>query len=190
MAFEPLGWEPVFFSEIEPFPKAVLAEHYPDVPDLGDMTDWRDWPTELLVEVDVLVAGTPCQSFSIAGLRQSLDDDRGNLALDFIRICNAIDNLRSASGRPGIKILWENVPGVLNTKDNAFGCFLGALAGEDGALEPPGGSVDERRLRAWPQKSNRVAGARRPIFRSGPTTPPCVCCRMSSKRGRSQRDTF
>jgi DNA (cytosine-5)-methyltransferase 1 len=84
---------------------------------------------------DLLCGGTPCQAFSVAGLRQSLDDARGNLTLTFCEIADAIDSKRE---QPCI-VFWENVPGVLNTKDNAFGCFLGALAGEDDALVAPGG---------------------------------------------------
>jgi DNA (cytosine-5)-methyltransferase 1 len=86
------------------------------------------------VEVpDILCGGTPCQAFSVAGLRQSLDDERGNLSLTYCEIADAIDEQRKSI------IFWENVPGVLSTKDNAFGCFLGALAGEDDALVPAGG---------------------------------------------------
>jgi DNA (cytosine-5)-methyltransferase 1 len=84
---------------------------------------------------DLLCGGTPCQAFSVAGLRQSLDDARCNLTLTFCEIADAIDSKRE---QPCI-VFWENVPGVLNTKDNAFGCFLGALAGEDDALVAPGG---------------------------------------------------
>jgi DNA (cytosine-5)-methyltransferase 1 len=83
---------------------------------------------------DVFCGGTPCQAFSIAGNRNSLDDARGNLSLTFCEIANAIDSVRTT---PAI-IFWENVPGVLNTKDNAFGCFLAGLAGEDGELKPSG----------------------------------------------------
>jgi DNA (cytosine-5)-methyltransferase 1 len=128
VAWEPLGWRPAFFAEIEPFPSAVLAHHYPDVPNLGDMTaiDGHAWRGK----IDVLVGGTPCQAFSVAGLRKSLDDARGNLALKFVDLANAID--------PAYTI-WENVPGALSTRDNAFGCLLGGLAGEDGPLLPPGG---------------------------------------------------
>lgn len=117
------GWVPVAFSEIEEFPSAVLAHRYPTVPNLGDMTkvDWAAYHGK----VDLVVGGSPCQAFSIAGLRNSLDDDRGNLTLAYARAIHAI--------RPSW-FLWENVPGVLNTKDNAFGCFLASLAGNDAPI--------------------------------------------------------
>ena len=89
--------------------------------------------------IDLLVGGTPCQAFSVAGLRRSLEDERGNLSLTYIHLLNEIDNARIAAGRPTAVCVWENVPGVLSTKDNAFGCFLGALAGSECALQPPGG---------------------------------------------------
>jgi len=139
VAFGPLGWQAVAFSEIEPFPCALLAHHYPDVPNLGDMTRWRTWPDALLLQVEILVGGTPCQAFSLAGLRQSLDDTRGNLTLIYCEIYAHINALRRAAGLPPALCLWENVPGVLSTKDNAFGCFLAGLAGESDALQPPGG---------------------------------------------------
>ena len=137
VAWEPLGWEPLAFSEIEPFPRAVLAHHYPDVPCHGDFTKLRDeaW----IAGADILVGGTPCQAFSVAGLRNSLSDDRGNLTLEFVRLADAIDAARSAAGKDAGIVVWENVPGVLSTKDNAFGAFLAGLAGEDTALVPTGG---------------------------------------------------
>lgn len=138
-AWHPLGWSPRWFAEIEPFPSAVLAHHWPDVPNLGDFTAIRDKIAEGAVEApDVLVGGTPCQAFSVAGLRQSLDDKRGQLTLEFVRLANAIDSARSLRGKRPVTVVWENVFGILNTKDNAFGCFLGALAGEDVALVPAG----------------------------------------------------
>jgi DNA (cytosine-5)-methyltransferase 1 len=126
-------------SEIEPFPSAVLAHHYPDVPNLGDMTTLPERILSGEVEApDVFCGGTPCQAFSVAGLRNSLDDARGNLSLTFVGIANAIDHVRSVRSDAPAIVFWENVPGVLSTKDNAFGCFLGALAGEDDPIIPPG----------------------------------------------------
>ena len=137
VAWHPLGWKPLAFAEIEPFPRSVLQNHYPDVPLYGDFTTLRhqDW----IVDADLLVGGTPCQAFSVAGLRRSLDDARGNLTLEFVRLANAIDDLRSASSRDPAWIVWENVPGVLSVGDNAFGSFLAALVGHDAAIEPPAG---------------------------------------------------
>ncbi len=109
------------------------------VPNLGDMSRFKEWPQELidLALVDLLVGGTPCQAFSVAGLRKSLEDARGSLSLTYIKLLDYIDEKRNRIGRPPALCLWENVPGVLNTADNAFGCFLGGLAGADGAIEPP-----------------------------------------------------
>ena len=139
VAWEPLGWKAAWLSEIEPFPCAVLKHHYADVPNLGDMTKLPDLILSGEVEApDVFCGGTPCQAFSVAGLRKSLDDARGNLSLVFCEIANAIDHVRSARGEQPAIVFWENVPGVLSTKDNAFGCFLAGLAGEDDPLVPPG----------------------------------------------------
>ena len=140
VAWHPLGWKAAWLSEIEPFPSAVLAHHYPDVPNLGDMTLLPERILSGEVEApDVFCGGTPCQAFSVAGLRNSLDDARGNLSLVFVGIANAIDHVRSVRRDDPAIIFWENVPGVLSTKDNAFGCFLAGLAGEDNPLEPPRG---------------------------------------------------
>lgn len=117
VAWTPLGWSPVAFSEIEPFPCAVLTHHYPNVPNWGDMTKFTDWPDA--TTVDLLCGGTPCQSFSVAGLRKGLDDPRGNLMLTFGAI--------AARYRPRW-LVWENVPGVLSSnKGRDFGAFLGLL---------------------------------------------------------------
>jgi len=118
VAWEPLGWAPIAFAEIEKFPSKVLAHHYPGVPNLGDMTKFREWDIERGA-VDVLVGGTPCQSFSVAGLRKGLDDPRGNLALTFVAM---VDHYRPEW------VIWENVPGVLSSSGGRdFGSFLGAL---------------------------------------------------------------
>ena len=139
VAWDSLGWEAAWLSEIEPFPCAVLAHHYGDTPNLGDMTKIRDRIKDKeVIAPDVLVGGTPCQAFSVAGARKSLDDDRGQLTLEYVRLLNEIDAIRLIRGEQPVIAVWENVPGVLNTKDNAFGCFLGALAGEDCELQPAG----------------------------------------------------
>lgn len=186
-AFGPLGWEAAWFSEIEPAPCKVLAHHYPAVPNYGDMTTLPARIASGEVEApDVLCGGTPCQAFSIAGLRNSLDDARGNLTLTFVEIANAIDSGRKAAGKPPAIVFWENVPGVLNTPDNAFGCFLGALAGEDSPLEPAGGKWSNagcvfgpERAIAWrllnaehfgvPQRRKRIFVVACPLERAHPT---------------------
>jgi DNA (cytosine-5)-methyltransferase 1 len=115
-AWNPLGWRAAFFSEIDPFASAVLAHHHPTVPNLRDMNNFKDWPDATL---DVLCGGTPCQSFSNAGLRAGLDDPRGQLMLTFGAI--------AARYRPRW-LVWENVPGVLSSSGGRdFGAFLGLL---------------------------------------------------------------
>ena len=117
VAWHQLGWSPVAFAEVEPFPCAVLKHHYPTVPNYGDMTKFKDWPN---ADIDLLVGGTPCQSFSVAGLRKGLDDPRGSLMLTYLAIARRY--------RPGW-LVWENVPGVLSADDGrAFGSLLGGLA--------------------------------------------------------------
>ncbi len=154
VAWHPLGWQAAWLSEIEPFPSAVLKHHYPDVPNLGDMTQLPDRIASGEVEApDLFCGGTPCQAFSVAGLRKSLDDARGNLSLVFCEIANAIDNRRQDAGLvPGI-IFWENVPGVLSTKDNAFGCFIAGLAGEADPVEPPRGKWPNAGVVLGPQRT-------------------------------------
>lgn len=118
IAWEPLGWTPVGFSEIEPFPSAVLAHRFPQVKNYGDLTRYKEWDIEP-GSVDVLVGGTPCQSFSVAGLRKGLEDPRGNLMLVYLGLA---EHLRVPW------LVWENVPGVLSSNGGRdFGTFLGAL---------------------------------------------------------------
>ena len=115
-AWHSLGWEPFAFSEIEKFPSRVLAHHYPTVPNLGDMSKFEEWPD---ATIDLLVGGTPCQSFSVAGLRKGLADPRGNLMLTY----GAIARRYSPKW-----LVWENVPGVLSSNGGRdFGTFLGML---------------------------------------------------------------
>lgn len=121
VAWHPLGWEPAFFSEIEPFPSAVLAHHYPEVKNYGDFTKLIEpaHPVHSEPPIDLLVGGTPCQAFSVAGLRQGLADPRGGLTLEFLRLAQSL--------RPRW-VVWENVPGVLSQDGGrAFGAFLGGL---------------------------------------------------------------
>lgn len=127
VAWNRLGWEAVGFSEIEPFPCAVLRHHYPHVPNFGDMTQFETWPDANTLRPDLLCGGTPCQSFSVAGLRQGLDDPRGDLMLTFGAI--------AARYRPRW-LVWENVPGVLSSNSGRdFATFLGLITGQ--AVEPP-----------------------------------------------------
>lgn len=116
VAWHPLGWHAFAYSEIDAFPSAVLAHHYPETPNLGDMTKFREWPD---ANIDLLVGGTPCQSFSVAGFRKGLADPRGNLMLTYLAIASRY--------RPDW-LVWENVPGVLSTNEGRdFGAFVWAL---------------------------------------------------------------
>lgn len=152
LAWVPLGWTPVLVSEVEAFPREVLRLRHGALDarrtrPVGGPALWGDF-TALRMRhlrrlgidpagIDVLVGGTPCQGFSVAGLRGSLSDPRGGLSLAFLRLAHAIQSVRARARRPGLAVLWENVPGVLNTPDNALGCFLSALVGADDALRSP-----------------------------------------------------
>lgn len=138
VAWTPLGWRPLGFAEIETFPSAVLKHHYPNVPNHGDFTKIN---TRRIPRVDVLCGGTPCQAFSVAGARNSLSDARGNLTLAFVGLAHAL--------KPR-NVVWENVPGVLSTKDNAFGCFLAGLVGANAPFVPTAPSpAAGKSNRAW-----------------------------------------
>ncbi|ARU64343.1 DNA cytosine methyltransferase [Histophilus somni] len=155
VAWQGLG-KPLWFAEIEPFPSALLAYRYPEIPNLGDMTALPEKILNREIKApDVLVGGTPCQAFSVAGKRESLDDERGNLTLALIHILEAIDYVRNQNGQPPCVLVWENVQGVLSTKDNAFGHLLAGLAQECQPLQPSGarwtnsGYVHSARTICW-----------------------------------------
>ena len=176
-AWHPLGWKPSFFSEIDEFPRAVLQHHYPDVPCHGDFTTIEEDSYE---PIDLLVGGTPCQSFSIAGLRGGLSDDRGNLALEYLRLADRLTPRW---------IVWENVPGVLSSGGGRdFGSFLGALA-ELGygfayrVLDAQFFGVAQRRRRVF------VIGYLGDYRRAGAVLfEPESLCRDSSPREQAQKD--
>ena len=116
VAWQKLGWEAAAFSDIEPFPRELLQHHYPNIPLHGDFTTIGD---KDYGSIDLLVGGTPCQAFSVAGLRKGFADDRGNLTLAFLQLLKR--------KRPKW-VVWENVPGVLShDKGRTFGSFLGGL---------------------------------------------------------------
>ncbi|MFW3110307.1 DNA cytosine methyltransferase [Pseudomonas aeruginosa] len=157
VAWHMLGFRASWFAEIEPFPSAVLAHRWPAVPNLGDMTRLSSKVLAGMIDApDILVGGTPCQAFSVAGMREGMSDPRGALTIKYVELANAVDHVRNARGDDETIVVWENVPGVLSSKDNAFGCFLAALVGESEALEPSGGRwtnagcvYGPRRAAAW-----------------------------------------
>ncbi|ENW95759.1 DNA cytosine methyltransferase [Acinetobacter sp. NIPH 298] len=156
VAWHSLDFKPEWFAEIEKAPSLILNHHYPDVTNLGDMTLIKNNILNREVEAPVvLVGGTPCQAYSVAGKRLSLADERGQITLSYVELLDAIDSVRSIQGNEPCVALWENVPGVLNTKDNAFGCFLGGLAGSGCELKPSG--------RKWPN-AGCVLGPSRQVY--------------------------
>ena len=128
VASKQLGWEAVAFSEIDKFASAVIAHHFPHVPNLGDITkvNWSLYAGS----VGLVCGGSPCQAFSVAGLRKSLEDQRGNLTIEFTR---AVHDIKPKW------VMWENVPGTFSAAGNPFGCFMAGLAGYDSPIEPAGG---------------------------------------------------
>lgn len=170
-----------------------------EVVNFGDFTRMRDDP--MIGDADVLCGGTPCQTFSLAGLRGSLEDQRGNLTLEFVRLADAIDAIRLPAGRPGVVVCWENVPGVLSTKDNAFGCFLAALVGADAPLVLGRGQrwtdaglvIGPKRAAAWRVLDAQFFGLaqrrRRVVVVSGPREgfdPSEILFERESVRGNPQ----
>jgi len=118
VAWHDLGFNPIGFSEIEKFPSELLAHHYPNVTNFGDMTKFKEW--NLNEPINLLVGGTPCQSFSVAGLRKGLADPRGNLMLTYLAMADYF--------KPKW-LLWENVPGVLSSNGGRdFAALLQGLA--------------------------------------------------------------
>ena len=118
VAWHPLGFEPVVFADFDEFPSAVLAHHFPEIPNLGDVTkvNWNEYEKK----AELVVGGSPCQSFSVAGQRLGMDDPRGNLALHFLGI------VRSIQPR---WFLFENVPGLLSSDGGRdFATFIGEVA--------------------------------------------------------------
>lgn len=129
---EPLNKRPLWLSEIAEFQSRFLATRYPHAPNLGDMNEIPEKITNREVTApDLLCGGTPCQAFSLAGWRNGINDDRGQLTLKYIDIVNAIDEIRLADGQNRVVFFWENVEGALTDKTNAFGCFLAGLLGLD-----------------------------------------------------------
>jgi len=164
VAWKDLGWEAVGFSEIEPFPCALLNQHFPNIKNYGDITKWKEWGL-VPGTVDVVCAGSPCQAFSTAGLRKGLDDPRGNLALVTLGLVEFL--------KPKW-FIWENVPGVLNSQSgSAFGAILTAL-GDIGygwsyrILDANHFGVAQRRRRVW------LCGYRDPVKGAGDWRPPAA----------------
>ncbi|MEQ6604059.1 DNA cytosine methyltransferase [Pseudomonas aeruginosa] len=200
VALEPIGFRARWFAEIEPFPSAVLAHHYPSVPNHGDMTKLiRRILTGAIEAPPLAIAGTPCQAFSVAGWREGLNDPRGALTIKFVETIDAIDLVRTRRSEPECIAWWENVPGVLSDKENAFGCFLGALVGESEELQPPGGKWKDagcvygpKRTAAWRVLDAQYFGLaqrRRRVFVIASARAGFDPCEVLFEREGMRRDT-
>lgn len=140
--FKPLGIQPIWLSEIAEFQSRFLAIKYPDTPNLGDMNNIPQMIDSGEIEApDMICGGTPCQAFSLAGWRNGINDDRGQLTLKYIDIVNSIDTKRFEKGLNRTIFFWENVEGALTDKTNAFGCFLAGLLGLNEPIISPLGKA-------------------------------------------------
>lgn len=136
VAWHDFNFEFKWFSEISKFPADILKQKYPHISNLGDMVHIPELlKKHKIFAPDLICGGTPCQAFSLAGMKNGLDDERGNLTLKFIDIIDENDNIRLANGQNRTVVFWENVEGVLTDKTNAFGCFISSLAGLDKVIE-------------------------------------------------------
>ena len=153
VAWEPLGLSFTWFSEIASFPSLLLSKKYPSIPNLGDMTFIASkLLREEISSPDLICGGTPCQAFSLAGWKNGLNDDRGNLTLRFVDIIEANDQVRKRLQKSPTVVFWENVEGVLTDKTNAFGCMISSLAGLDDIVV----------MKKWPQ-SGLLRGPKRNV---------------------------
>ena len=145
LAWLPLGWECVAVAEIEPFCRSLLAQRFPSVPNLGDVTTITEESLREYQPIDLVVGGSPCQSFSVAGLRKGLADPRGNLALEFLRVVDA--------ARPRW-VLWENVPGILSDSTKALDVLLDGL--EEVGYAISGMDILDAQFFGVPQRRRRI----------------------------------
>lgn len=153
VAWKPLGLSFEWFSEIATFQSAVLKEKFPLIPNLGDMNGIpQAIREEKICAPDLICGGTPCQAFSLAGRKEGLGDERGNLTLKFVDIIEANDSVRKKKGLNPCKVFWENVEGVLTDKTNAFGCLLSELAGFNNVIS----------MKKWPN-AGIIKGPKRNI---------------------------
>ena len=153
VAWQPLGFSFEWFSEIATFPSEILKNKFPETINLGDMKNIPQYLLEQqIASPDLICGGTPCQAFSLAGRKKGLEDERGNLTLNFVDIIEANDSVRKDKGLKPCIIFWENVEGVLSDKTNAFGCLISELAGLNEVLE----------LKKWPN-AGLLRGSKRNV---------------------------